>query len=107
MTGVANRRDTTQTMIMIFLQFDIVQSERERIGNTITTYLTHNNNNCKIPFISMFVWNLKNRLNHNTNWINELNKTLLFGIKALVFIGWHIYAALRYNSDSVHTLFDQ
>jgi hypothetical protein len=40
MTGVANNNETNQTIIIIFLQLDIVHNERERIGNTITTNLS-------------------------------------------------------------------
>jgi hypothetical protein len=39
-TGVANNNETNQTIIIIFLQLDIVHNERERIGNTITTNLS-------------------------------------------------------------------
>jgi len=38
-TGVAKRSDTNQTIIIIFLQLDIVHNDRERIGNTMTTNL--------------------------------------------------------------------
>jgi hypothetical protein len=40
MAGVANNNENNQTIIIIFLQLDIVHNERERIGNTITTNLS-------------------------------------------------------------------
>ena len=59
MTGVANKSDTNHTMIIIFLQLDIVHKERERIGNTITTYLWIES---KIICISVFWRNFSDNI---------------------------------------------